>query len=375
MRLIVTVCAISICVSAQPRSNTYHTSTRSSTDRPVTPEILPDHRVTFRVKAPKATEVALALNGSTPMTKAADGVWTVTVGPLEPGIYTYAFLIDGVRTVDISNPDLKTGSRGLDGSRFEIPGNPPRFDEARNVPHGVIEIKSFMSTPLKRLRRFYVYLPPQYESEPTRKFPVLYLKHGSGDTESNWSEDGRAGVIMENLIAEGKSKPMLIVMPNGETDFTWGGNTGPEGMAKIERELLTDIIPTVEKSYRVQKSRESRAIAGLSMGGGQAFTIGLRNLDTFAYVTQFSSGLVSGVDFDLAKHLPGFLDDPASINRKLKLLFLGCGTEDPRINGQLNLADLLKSRGIKYEFHPTAGAHEWKVWRHLLAELLPKLFQ
>ena len=145
-------------------------------------------------------------------------------------------------------------------------------------------------------------------------------------------------------------------------------------MAKLEKELMVDVIPMVESGYRVQKTREARAIAGLSMGGGQAFTIGLRNLDTFAYVAEFSSGLVSGAEFDLSKHLPGLLEDSDSVNRQLKLLFLGCGTEDPRINGQLNLADLLKSRGVKHEFHPTPGAHEWKVWRHLLAEMLPKLF-
>ena len=217
-------------------------------------------------------------------------------------------------------------------------------------------------------------MPPQYESEPGRKFPVLYLRHGSGDTEANWSEDGRAGVILENLIAGGKAKPMLIVMPNGDTDYTWAGGSGPEGMAMLEKELLSDIIPLVEARYRVEKTRDARAIAGLSMGGGQAFTMGLRNLETFAYVAQFRSGLISGADFDLSKHLPGFLEDSAAANRKLKLLFLGCGTEDPRINGQLNLSDLLKSRNIKHEFHPTPGAHEWKVWRHLLAELLPKLF-
>jgi len=374
MRLLFLISATAVLLAAQPRPNTYRTATRSSTDRPIAPEIHADHRVTFHVKAPNAAAVMLALNGSKPMTKDANGDWSITVGPLEPEIYTYAFLIDGVRTLDIANPHLKTGSRGLDASSFEIPGRPPRFDETRNVPHGVIEIRGFISTPLKRLRHFYVYLPPQYESEPNRKFPVLYLRHGSGDTESNWSEDGRAGTILENLMADGKAKPMLVVMPNGDTDYTWAGGSGPEGMAMLEKELLTDIIPLVEARYRVLKTRENRAIAGLSMGGGQAFIIGLRNLDQFAYVAQFSSGLVSGADFDLSKHLPGFLEDPAAANRKLKLLFLGCGTEDPRINGQLNLADMLKSRGIKNEFHPTPGAHEWKVWRHLLAELYPKLF-
>lgn len=374
MRFLIITCALFTLLAAQPRPNTYRASARSSTDRPISPEVGADRRVTFRIKAPRATEVILALNGSKPMSKDSDGTWSITVGPLEPEIYTYSFMIDGVKSLDLADPHLKTGSRGLDASSFEIPGNPPRFDEVRNVPHGVIEIRSYISTPLKRLRRFYIYMPPQYELEPARKFPVLYLRHGSGDTESNWSEDGGAGVILENLIAESKAKPMLIVMPNGDTDYTWAGGSGPEGMAMLEKELLADIMPLVESRFRVAKGRENRAIAGLSMGGGQAFTIGLRNLDTFAYVAQFSSGLISAADFDLAKHLPGFLEDPASANKKLKLLFLGCGTEDPRINGQLNLSDFLKSRNIEHEFHPTPGAHEWKVWRHLLAELLVKLF-
>lgn len=361
-------------LAAQQRPNTYHTATRASTDRPISPEIRSDRRVTFRVSAPKASDVSLTLNGSKPMTKGAGGEWSITVGPLEPENYTYSFLIDGVKTLDLSDPQVKTGSRGIDASSFEIPGNPPRFDEVRNVQHGVIAIENYMSTPLKRLRHAYIYVPPQYKLDHARTFPVLYLRHGSGDTESNWSEDGRAGVILENLIAEGKAKPMIIVMTNGDSDYTWAGSSSPEGMAKLEKELMVDVIPMVESGYRVQKTREARAIAGLSMGGGQAFTIGLRNLDTFAYVAEFSSGLVSGAEFDLSKHLPGLLEDSDSVNRQLKLLFLGCGTEDPRINGQLNLADLLKSRGVKHEFHPTPGAHEWKVWRHLLAEMLPKLF-
>ena len=374
MRRIITGCALTMVLAAQQRPNTYHTSTRASTDRPISPEIHSDRRVTFRVAAPKASDVSLTLNGSKPMTKGAGGEWSVTVGPLEPEIYTYSFLIDGVKTLDLSDPQVKTGSRGIDASSFEIPGDPPRFDEVRNVQHGVIAIESYTSTPLKRLRHAHIYLPPQYNSDRARTFPVLYLRHGSGDTESNWSEDGRAGVILENLIAEGNAKPMIIVMTNGDSDYTWMGSSSPGGMAKLEKELLVDVIPMVESGYRVQKAREARAIAGLSMGGGQAFAMGLRNLDTFAYVGEFSSGLISGAEFDLGKHLPGFLEDSDSVNRDLKLLFLGCGTEDPRINGQLNLADLLKSRGVKHEFHPTPGAHEWKVWRHLLAEMLPKLF-
>jgi enterochelin esterase family protein len=181
--------------------------------------------------------------------------------------------------------------------------------------------------------------PPQYDAEPNRRFPVLYLRHGSGDTEENWSGTGRAGVIVDNLIAQRQAAPMI------------------------------------EKTYRVAPGRENRAISGLSMGGGQAFTIGLKHLDQFAWVGEFSSGLVSDSEFRIDQHLPGFLDHTDDVNQKLKLLFLSCGTEDPRYPGQLDLLDVLKQHQIKYVWFPTPGVHEWKAWRHALAEFAQKVFQ
>ncbi len=309
-----------------------------------------------------------------PLVKDSDGLWTVTVGPIEPEIYTYVFLVDGLRVLDLSNPILKNG-RGLDASVVEVPGTPPRFDELRDVPHGTIQIRTYRSTPLDRSRKLYIYTPPQYDIEPAREFPVLYLRHGSGDNEANWSEDGRAGVILDNLLAQRKAAPMLIVMPNGDTDGTWAGGSSPQAIESLSRELKGDIISLVEKNYRVLSGPENRAIAGLSMGGGQAFTIGLKHLDRFAWVGEFSSGLVSDAQFNLGSYLPGFLDNPDGVNKKLRLLFLSCGTEDPRYPGQLDLADVLKQHKIRYEFYSTPGAHEWKVWRHSLNEFLQKVFQ
>jgi enterochelin esterase-like enzyme len=219
-----------------------------------------------------------------------------------------------------------------------------------------------------------VYTPPQYDLEPNRRFPVQYLRHGSGDNEENWSTTGRAGVILDNLIAQHKAVPMLIVMPNGDTDGSWAGGSSPEGIEMLSQELLSDIIPMIERTYRVAAGRENRAITGLSMGGGQAFTIGLKHLELFAWVGEFSSGLVSDREFRLEKHLPGFVDRPDAVNRKLKLLFLSCGTEDPRYLGQLDLADNLKGHNIRYMWYPTPGVHEWKVWRHALAEFAQKVF-
>ena len=366
--------------AGEPRPNTYRIqANRATQQRLISPELHPDRRITFRIRAPQASQVALRFGAwnpaPRPMTKDADGLWSITIASVEPEIYTYAFMADGVRVLDLANPNLKTGSRGLDASEVEVPGSPPRFDEVQNVPHGEIHILSYASTPLKRLRGMYVYLPPEYNREPRRRFPVLYLRHGSGDTEANWSDDGRAGVILENLLAQHKAVPILIVMTNGDTDNTWAGGSSPEAMDLLGKELLGDVIPLIEKSYRVLSGREDRAVAGLSMGGGQAFTIGLKNLDSFAWVAEFSSGLVSSADFDVARHLPGFLDDANAANRKLKLFFLGCGEDDPRLPGQLNLSDTFKKRNINHGFFRTPGGHEWKVWRHLLSDLMQRLFQ
>ncbi len=377
-RLIVVAVAPACLLAAQdtPRpQNTYHPrGGAASLPRLVSPEVRPDRTIVFRLRAPEAARVTLLFAGSKPMTKDDAGVWTATVGPVEPEIYSYNFVVDGVRILDPGNPELKNG-RTPDASIVEVPGDPPRFDELQAVPHGALHIRTYFSTALKKTRRLYVYTPPQYDTEPNRRFPVLYLRHGSGDSEENWSTTGRAGVILDNLIARHKAAPMLIVMPNGDTDGTWAGGSSPEGIELLSQELLTDIIPMIDKIYRVAPGRENRAIAGLSMGGGQAFTMGLQHMDAFAWVGEFSSGLVSDKDFSIEKHLPGFLDHPDDVNRKLKLLFLSCGTEDPRMAGQLDLADTLKQHNIRYVWFATPGVHEWKVWRHALAEFSQKLFQ
>ena len=272
---------------------------------------------------------------------------------------------------------------GASHSRFSLVGaaavqtraTPPLFDEVQNVPHGSVFVGAYTSTPLHLQRRVLIYLPPQYEAEPTRKFPVLYLRHGKGDDESNWTTDGHAGVILDNLLARRAAVPMLIVMPNCGTGDALGGGGSPEDIEALGRELLEDVIPLVEGRFRVLPGSANRAIAGLSMGGGQAFTIGLRHLETFAWVGEFSSGLIGEAGFRLETHLPGFLDDPAAVNSRLRLLFLSCGTDDPRYKSQRDLAGRLKRHHIRCQWFSTPGAHEWKVWRRALAEFMQKLFQ
>ena len=355
----------------------------------ISPGIGPDNRVTFRIKAPRASEVLVSASVGTlnpkpagatkdqpgmwniPMQKDASGLWTVTIGPLEPEVYRYAFLVDGVRGIDESNPSVRPGGAVL-WSYFEIPGNPPRFDELRDVPHGSVQYRTYRSSQSKTLRNVVIYVPPDYDRYPSRKFPVLYLLHGGGDSEEGWVRLGRVPAIEENLLAQRKTAPMLVAMPYGDTA---GDATTLDSIEAFGRELFGDVFPIVEKNYRVEANRENRAIAGLSMGGGQSFTLGLRNLDKFAWVGEFSSGAFSLQGFDLEKQAPGFLENPASVNQKLKLLFLGCGDEDPRLQAHSRLVELLEKNSIRHEFHVSPGEHEWKVWRHLLAEFMPMLFR
>jgi enterochelin esterase family protein len=368
---------------------------QQGTRRIVSPEVLPDHRITFRLGAPNAAEVVLRFSEggpqSHPMTKGEDGVWSVTIGPVEPEIYTYSFLVDGVKTIDLANPIAKIGA-SIDASVVEIPGDPPRFDQVQEVPHGSVDIHTYVSGVSKTQRGLYVYVPPDYYAQPPKRFPVLYLWHGGGGAEQDWSRDGRAGVILDNLIAQKKAVPMLIVMPNNVPGTpapgvaaAAGASPGPATGAgganypMLKQELLEDIIPFVSKRYRTLENRESRAIAGLSAGGGTTLNVGLAGLDHFAWIAEFSSGIFGGVagygQFDIGKISPDFYKDPAATNKKLKLFYMSCGTEDPRMPFQKKALDDFQGHKINVTFAAFPGAHEWKVWRHSLADLAPKLFR
>jgi enterochelin esterase-like enzyme len=355
----------------------------------VSPGIGPNNQVTFRIRAPKASEVFVSASVGTlnprpagtvkdqpgmwnmPMRKDASGLWTLTIGPLEPDVYRYVFLVDGVRAIDEANPNVRPGGAIL-WSYFDIPGNPPRFDELQDVPHGSVHFRTYRATESKALRKVAIYVPPDYDRYPDRRFPVLYLLHGGGDSEEGWIRLGRADAIEENLLAHQKTVPMLIVMPYGDIP---GDATTIDSIEAFGRELFGDVFPIVEKNYRVAANRENRAIGGFSMGGGQSFTLGLRNPDKFAWVSEFSAGAFGMAGFNLEKQVPGFLKDPAAVNQQLKLLFLGCGTEDTRYPAHQRMTELLGKSGIRFEFHDSPGEHEWRVWRHLLAELMPKLFR
>ena len=368
-----------IGLQAQPRPNDYSIKNWWSPAPTVPhPNVHADGSITFTLHAPSAHHVDLLFGewNVKPqlMTRDANGDWSVTIAPVEPEIYCYLYSIDGVSTVDLKNPQIKIGTE-IYGNVVEVPGHPARFDEVQPVPHGAIETLSYQSSSLRRPRNLEVYLPASYRENEKLALPVLYLRHGGGDSERSWISDGKAAVILDNLIAEHKAKPMIVVMTNGLTDGTWAGGSTPEAMSLLEVELLHDVIPLVEARYHVSKRREDRAIAGLSMGGGQAFVMGLRHIECFAWIGEFSAGLLSAADFNIDQALPGVLKNPTDVNSKLRLLWLGCGNIDPRYNGYRNLVETLHARGLSVVPHDAVGGHEWKVWRHQLRDFSTSLFK
>jgi len=362
------------------------------TDQP-TPEPLPpqtwspsvhtDRSVTFRLHAPGSQTVMLSLEGySTPqqMARDSEGVWSVTLGPLEPSLRIYSFLVDGLQICDPSNPYNTGGIRSTE-SLVDVPGIPPRIDQHQNVPHGAVQSRHYFSEVLTREKSLYVYTPPSYDTDNNSVFPVLYLRHGAWSLEGSWLAIGRADVILDNLIAQGIARPMVVVMSNGYIDspigrgFDRDQNNSPKAFKRLGAELVQDIIPLIESKYRVSTHREDRAIAGLSMGAGQAFFIGSWNRDVFSWIGELSSGRISFLEFDLREAVPGLLDDPVAANRDLRLLWMSCGSDDLRAIGQRRLSALLTRHGIRHKYREIPGGHEWKVWRVDLADFVSTIFQ
>ena len=341
------------------------------------PSISKDGKVTFTLTAPKASTVTLGGDwdgGRTPMTQDDKGKWTATV-QLRPQIFSYTFLVDGVRTLDPANTQLKLG-RMVTTSSVEVPGTPPMPWEMRDVPHGQITTITYRSIAAGDQRRVTIYTPPGYQPDQAAKLPVLYLLHGNGEIESSWVQYGRANLIADNLLADGLIQPMIIVMPKGHA-YKPGEAPAPGvppttafKASVFKEDLLETIVPLVEKAYRVKTDQPNRAIMGLSMGGAQSFSIGLGQLDRFSHVGLFSAGASSSPEV-LAK----LTADPKAANEKLKLLWIGCGRLDRGFEGVQKLTDTLAKAGIRHTFKPTDGAHVWPNWREYLAETLPLLFR
>ncbi len=377
------------------------------------PEILDDQKVTFRLRAPNAAEVLL--NGDWPggrglkMTKDDAGVWSTTAGPLTPEQWSYTFSVDGVSLLDSVNANVKR-----DGTRYSnffiIDGPLSSTYSIRDVPHGNVSQVWYdsPSLPSALVRRMYVYTPPGYDKGP-QKYPVLYLLHGAGGDEDAWNNMGRASVIMDNLIADNKCKPMLVVMPNGNANQKMApgygavpgqnvGNTGNPGEVGVvgapgarggqpaagaapnpargggggmanafPESLVNDIVPYIEKNYRVIANKDSRAIAGLSMGGGHTVAATNAHPDTFSYVGVFSMGTATDIT------------DKLEVLKKdgVKFYYVGHGKDDPVVpvaRGQ-GLAEQLAKVGINYHYTESTGGHTWSNWRIYLDELLPSLFK
>lgn len=329
--------------------------------------------ITFRLEAPEARKVTLLFDEWTilrqEMSRGQDGIWETTVSGVKPGVYEYKFVVDGNVVLDMKNPSVKFGTE-IYANTVEVTGAEPRVDQ-RVLTGSQVDILSYRSSSLGRYRRIWVYVPEAYFRNKNKKFPVLYLRHGGGDDESSWVRSANADAIMDNLIAAGKADPMIVVMTNGLTDGSWAGGSSPEGMKILETELLSDVIPLVESRYRVKKDRRHRAIAGLSMGGGQSFVIGLRNLDKFSAIGEFSSGLLSE-PFDYEKY--GIDPDSVKINDSLSLLWVSCGTLDTRWNGHQAFDADLTRRGIRHTFDSSRYGHQWQFWREQLALFVQQVF-
>ena len=337
------------------------------------PEVSADRRVTFRVRAPDAAKVTVfceCLTSEPVMTKGADGVWSVTVGPIEPDIYEYHFTVDGVDNLDQRNPVVKYNSRpNLIESVVDVPGPGPMFYDVKPVPHGKVEIRYYPSKATGTTRRVFVYTPPTYERSSAR-LHVLYLLHGADGDETVWTNFGRANLILDNLIAEKKAAPMVIVMPFAYA-YPWhAGVAGEKQRADFEKDLLTDLIPFVQTNYRVSTDRESRALAGLSMGGSLTLAIGPRHLETFSRLAVFSSGGGQNVE----KSFADVAANAKNVNAQLKLFWIGVGTEDGAMAGAKRTSDFLNASGIKHIYKTSPGAHTWIVWRKYLNEVAPQIF-
>ena len=360
------------------------------------PGIYADRSIRFTLKAPDAHTVQVAGGdglgkGPFPMTKGADGVWTVTTPPAVPGFHYYWFLADGVQ---VNDPGSETYfGYGKETSGVEVPESGVDFYDIKNVAHGEVRAHWYLSKTTGEWRRAFVYTPPGYDQAPTMRYPVLILQHGAGENETGWTKQGRANFILDNLIAGGRAKPMIIVMDCGYA--TRAGlpaiTTGPgsparnfqEAFKAFEDVVIDDLIPAIDANYRTIPDKEHRAMAGLSMGGMQTLFIAPHHLDKFAYIGSFSGPVITGInngsghEFDPKTAYEGAFADPTAFNKQVRLLWMGVGTEEKQFyTGIKGAAEALQSSGVRLTFYASPGtAHEWQTWRRDLDHFAPLLFQ
>jgi enterochelin esterase family protein len=376
----------------------------------VSPQVNADRTVVVRVLAPKATEITVTgelLNGAQPkpMTKGDDGIWTATLGPLPPDVYTYAFNIDGVNTTDPRNPWVKLVSGTGLASQVEVPGDGAQYYDTKPVPHGLVQIMTYESKATGATRQAYVYTPPEY-NRTTTKYPVFYLLHGGGDLDPGWVMTGRANIILDNLLAEKKAVPMIVVMPLARGGGSLGlgpsgmspgiaaaGNvvpgagrgaagapggagaaqtpTGPAPLQAFAQDFIGDLVPAVEKTFRASSRPEDRGIGGLSAGGAATVNTAFSRPDLFRYVVILSAGAPPGVE----ELYPKFFANSAAGAKQMKMIWLAAGNEDFALNGTKTIDEILTKNGIRHSFKVTEGRHEWRLWRPHLYEFAQLLFR
>jgi enterochelin esterase-like enzyme len=350
------------------------------------PRIHSDLRVTFRVKAPTAHTMQVQPGGADNglgagpfnMIRNDEDIWSVTTPPAIPGLHYYWLLVDGVA---VNDPSSETYfGHGKPTSGVEVPEAGVDYYEVKDVPHGEVRIRSYHAQATGSWRRAYVYTPPDYDTTTGTRYPVLYLQHGAGEDERGWTKQGRANFILDNLIAAGKARPMIVVMESGYAMPRPAGTTrGPQFLQQMSEAfgalLLNDLLPMIDTTYRTIADREHRAIAGLSMGGRQALHVGLSHLDTFASIGAFSGALLDV--FDPQTVYNGVFRDPTAFNRQVRLLWLSAGTAEERFyQGARHFHEGLDQIGVKHELYESVGtAHEWQTWRRSLYAFAPRLFQ
>jgi len=348
----------------------------------VSPELSKTNELTFRLFAPKAEEVKIygewltSYTDLTPMVKNDTGLWSVTVGPVDPEIYGYFFLVDGLYVLDASNPLVRRDGQ-RNASLVLVPGTESELYGVEKVPHGVLSKVWYSSATIGQERRMYVYTPPGY-NKGDEEYPVLYLLHGAGGDEDAWTTMGRAPQIMDNLIAAGKANPMIVVMTNGNAWQTAGPGSSPPApplnredyqkyMGKFEESLVRDVVPYIEKNYRVKASKESRAIAGLSMGGMHTINVTTANPDVFGYIGVYSSGIFRP-DQDISEEML------ALQKSGIMKYWVACGEDDFLMDANKRLLDALEKCGMEYEYYENSGGHTWANWRIYLSMYAPMLF-
>jgi enterochelin esterase-like enzyme len=350
------------------------------------PRVHADLRVTFRVSAPNARKVQLQPGGGDnglgkgpiDMVRDEKGFWTVTTPPALPGFHYYWFLVDGFQTNDPASETYF--GWGRETSAVEVPDKVD-FYGTKDVPHGEVRVRPYFSKTTGQWRQAYIYTPPDYDRNPAARYPVLYLQHGAGESERGWTAQGRANFILDNLIAARSVQPMIVAMENGMVAAKAGASGSVPGSSPgnvsgnqaFGEVVIDDLIPMVDAMYRTKTDREHRAIAGLSMGGGQALQIGLTHLDLFAYIGSFSGAIRN---FDVKTSYGGVFQDAAAFNKKVRLLWFGAGTGEAGMHNTAQAAhEALDQAGVKNVFFECPFAHEWQTWRYDLRDFAPRLFR